>query len=167
MTVNGENIVDATIEPVIQKTKRDTHTSGMAGEFFVMSQLYRLGLAPALTLGNSKGVDILVKASETRVLIIEVKTIKGGGKWPVGRPDEDFSIQTNKLHVLLLYKRFHDLSVPPAAYIVPTPDLSTMVQGWHEGRVALFESHHRAALNAKYLDRWDLIAKEVTEASAP
>jgi len=159
--------MDASVEPIIQKAKRDTHTSGMAGEFFVMSQLYRLGLAPALTLGNSKGVDILVKASETRVLIIEVKTIKGGGKWPVGRPDEDFSLQTNKFHILLLYKKFHDLGAAPDAYIVPTPHLSSMVQGWHEGRVAVFESHHRATLTTNYHNKWDLITKEVTDAAAP
>jgi hypothetical protein len=34
----------------------------MAGEFFVLAQLCLRGFTPALTFGNAKKVDILVKA---------------------------------------------------------------------------------------------------------
>ncbi|MCP9786006.1 hypothetical protein [Cyanobium sp. N5-Cardenillas] len=48
---------------------------GIAGEFYVLHMLARLGYSPALTLGNTKGVDILVTCPSTsRVSRVEVKT---------------------------------------------------------------------------------------------
>lgn len=42
--------------------RRSTNITGMASEFYVMSVLYRLGYNPALTVGNAKSIDILVKS---------------------------------------------------------------------------------------------------------
>jgi hypothetical protein len=41
--------------------RKSTHETGMAGEFFVMEQLFRLHHEPALTLGNAKNIDIIVR----------------------------------------------------------------------------------------------------------
>jgi len=61
----------------------DGHATGMAGEFFVMEQLFRRGHLPALTLGNAKTVDIFVKTTNGTYQV-SVKSIRGGGKWGVG-----------------------------------------------------------------------------------
>ena len=37
-----------------------TNNTNLAGEFYAMHLLYRRGLEPVLTLGNTKGVDILL-----------------------------------------------------------------------------------------------------------
>ncbi len=141
--------------------KRDTYSSGMAGEFFVMSQLFRLGISPALTLGNSKGIDILLKASDDQILMLEVKTIKGGGKWPVGRTGEIFSTQVNKFHILLHYKNFAELDQLPEVFVIPTPDLEGLKDQWHPGTVAVFQRAHMATLNNVYKDRWDRLQKKI------
>jgi len=51
------------------------HT-GLAGEFYVLAQLnLRPGLTAALTLGNSKGIDIIVSNENSgRKYLVEVKT---------------------------------------------------------------------------------------------
>lgn len=63
----------------MKSVRRSTHDSAMAGEFFVMEALYRLGHQPALTLGNAKSVDILVRNKRGRLIEVSVKTVRGGG----------------------------------------------------------------------------------------
>ena len=55
--------------------KNDKARVSLAGEFAVLSQLYLRGKNPGMTLGHTKGVDILISDSETgKMLKIEVKT---------------------------------------------------------------------------------------------
>ncbi|MBI5554217.1 MAG: hypothetical protein HY917_05790, partial [Candidatus Diapherotrites archaeon] len=57
------------------KERQHTQQSNLAGEFAVLSQLAIRGLVGTLTLGNTKGVDILVLNSETNKMFkLEVKT---------------------------------------------------------------------------------------------
>jgi len=52
-----------------------TNNTNLAGEFYAMHRLYRSGLEPALTLGNTKGVDILLyNPINEKQFKIEVKT---------------------------------------------------------------------------------------------
>lgn len=52
-----------------------TNNTSLAGEFYAMHILFRIGLVPALTLGNTKGVDILVFNPKTgKQVKVEVKT---------------------------------------------------------------------------------------------
>lgn len=52
---------------------------GLAGEFYVLAQLAQRGLVAALTLANTKGVDILVSNPElNRLFKVEVKTTDRG-----------------------------------------------------------------------------------------
>ena len=60
----------------------NSNSISLAGEFAVLSQLLLRGYDANVTLGNTKGVDILVSDSESgRMLRVEVKTrghLKGG-----------------------------------------------------------------------------------------
>lgn len=52
-----------------------TNHTNLAGEFYAMHLLYRHELEPALTLGNTKGVDILLyNPKNEKQFKIEVKT---------------------------------------------------------------------------------------------
>jgi len=46
----------------------------MAGEFYVLAQLFARGFMAALTYGNAKSLDIFVAAKSGRVFKLEVKT---------------------------------------------------------------------------------------------
>ena len=51
----------------------DNTQIGLTGEFYVLAQLMQHGLVATLTLGNTKGVDILVSDSElNRLYKVEV-----------------------------------------------------------------------------------------------
>ena len=95
------------------------HSTGMAGEFYVMESLYRLGHEPALTLGNAKSIDILTRSPKGNHYEISVKAIHGGGKWGIGKKDEDYSNRKNLVFVLLHYKQFKDLSELPIVRVIP------------------------------------------------
>lgn len=55
----------------------DKSQIGLAGEFYTLGQLTHRGYAATLTLGNTKGVDILVTNQEVNKLYkVEVKTTR-------------------------------------------------------------------------------------------
>ena len=57
----------------------DTNQTALAGEFFVLAQLSMRGYIGTLTLGHTKGVDILVFSQNSGKLFqLEVKTTKKG-----------------------------------------------------------------------------------------
>ncbi len=85
----------------------DTNSVALAGEFEVLSQLALRGLNASMTLGHTKGVDILVSDPKTkRMCRVEVKTKyhdsdKEGhnskifgyviGQWMMSKKDENVS----------------------------------------------------------------------------
>src|SRR5271155_3491563 len=118
--------------------RRDGHATGMAGEFFVMEKLFRLGHMPALTLGHSKMIDILVNTSAGDVCKVSVKAICGGEKWGVGT--YDYSKSRDLFFVLLLYKAFEQVETQPVAYIVPARKVERLKRQWFD-QYAVYLSH--------------------------
>lgn len=55
-------------------TRYDTN---LAAEFYVLSCLHRIGLTANLTLGNKKGVDIVVARDAGDAVTVEVKESRG------------------------------------------------------------------------------------------
>lgn len=107
------------------------NSTAMAGEFHVMSLLYRLGHEPALTLGNAKSVDILTVSPEKNTYRVSVKSVCAGGKWPIG--SEDYSEYNNLVFVLLIYKSFQALNTVPSVWVIPAPRAETMKKPWLQG----------------------------------
>jgi len=117
------------------------HLTAMAGEFHVMESLFRLGYEPALTLGRAKSIDILVKTSGEQLYEISVKSIRGGGKWGVGK--EDYSGKKWMIFVFLHYKSFSDLDKPPEVWVIPAQDVERLKRGWHPGTSAVYCSNEK------------------------
>ncbi len=71
------------------------YDTNLAAEFYVLSCLHRLGLTANLTLGNKKGVDIVVLRDAGDAVTVEVKGIAKKYDWPAGNlvtehPDNHF-----------------------------------------------------------------------------
>jgi hypothetical protein len=57
------------------KSRKDKVLTGLAGEYYVLAQLAERGFTAALTLGNSKNVDIIVTSPNgKKITRLEVKT---------------------------------------------------------------------------------------------
>ena len=132
--------------------RKSGHATGMAGEFFVMERLFRLGYQPALTLGNAKSIDILVQTG-SGPKVISVKATRGGGKWPVSLasdPDPEHLV-----YVFLLYRHFDDVTTDPEVWVMPAPDVEDRKRQWFD-RSAIYYSHRQQAPAdlADFKDAW-------------
>lgn len=58
------------------KVTLDRYSAAMAGEFFVLAQLFLRGYDAALTYGHAKSVDILLYTKSERTYRLEVKTTR-------------------------------------------------------------------------------------------
>ncbi len=138
--------------------RRSTHESGMAGEFFVMEALYRLGYEPALTLGNAKTIDILAQRKTGDTIRISVKTIRGGGKWGVGV--EDLSRRENLFFVFLFYRDFTNVTTRPEVFVIPASYVEKMKKDWFKPSFAVYFSNEEQRQKlAPYKEAWDLLEK--------
>ena len=112
--------------------------TGMAGEFFVMERLFRLGHQPALTMGNAMAIDILVQGKSRTLYEVSVKAVCGGGKWGASKTNEA-SAET-RIYVLLEYTKFEDPKTTPKVYFIPAPKVQRMKHRWHEGKGFYYSS---------------------------
>lgn len=96
------------------------YNTNLASEFFVMSMLYRKGIDAYLTLGNKKGVDILIRREDGTSLHLEVKGVnKKTDDWPLS--SGELSEDPNLYFILISYESaIGDLKIQPRVWIVPS-----------------------------------------------
>jgi hypothetical protein len=133
-------------------TRRDGHATGMAGEFFVMEKLFRLGHEPALTLGNAKSIDVLVRRSDGTLREVSVKAIRGGGKWGVASEDE--SAAKTRVYVLLLYRDFDNPKADVDVFVIPARDVQRLKEPWFKGHAIYCSNAVSRDAIEKYRDAW-------------
>lgn len=118
----------------------DKAQTGMAGEFHVLAQLTQRGLVASLTLGNTKGVDILVSNPEfDRLLRVEVKTtdappraetlfgVEKSFSWPMSEKHEHIS--DPRLFYCLVH--LEGIGQMPRFFIVPSEYVAVYVREQH------------------------------------
>lgn len=136
--------------------RKSGHATGMAGEFFTMERLFRLGHEPALTLGNAKSIDIIVRTKSGNLTTVSVKSVRGGGKWPVGT--ENYSRRKDLVFVFLLYRHFDNPKEDPCVWVMPAPDVERQKRRWLVGSAVYYQHKELAAPKlAKFRDAWEHI----------
>jgi hypothetical protein len=117
-----------------------TNNINLAGEFFAMHALFRHGYVPALTLGNTKGVDILLyNPDNERQFKVEVKTSSvkrnepnfGGENigWRMGRKHEEITLE-NLIYCFVYIAT--DISEQPRIFFVPSTEVARYVYWEHD-----------------------------------
>lgn len=134
-------------------TRYDTN---LASEFYVLSCLHRLGLTANLTLGNKKGVDIVVVRDTGAAVTVEVK---GGAKkydWPASNLETEHP----ERHFVVLVSfegRIDDPEMPPPrVWVLPFPHVERFMSSYKTRT-----NVSRAAINAEgdeFENAWGLIA---------
>lgn len=117
------------------------HTQiGLTGEFYVLAQLMQRGHVATLTLGNTKGVDILVSNPElNRLFKVEVKTTERGPTrepqfsdepcygWPMGVKHERI-VDDNLFYCFVVLRGTEHL---PRFFVVPSVYVALYVREQH------------------------------------
>ena len=131
------------------------HTN-LAAEFYVLSCLHRIGLDAHLTLGNRKGVDIVVLRDDGDAVTVEVKGLAGKYEWPAGnlesqRPDKHYVV------LISFEGQIDELAMPPPrAWVVPFTDMDRFVRHYRTRTNVSRSKILRAG--TEYENAWRLIA---------
>ena len=107
---------------VTSKSDQRGYATNLASEFYVLAALYRLGLSANLTLGNKKGVDIVVACGPGRAITIEVKAVAGKNDWLVGK----LGVEPREHHFVVLVSfeaLFDDPDQLPRVWVFRHDDL--------------------------------------------
>ena len=133
------------------------YDTNLASEFYVLSCLHRIGLTANLTLGNKKGVDIVVVRRAGDAVTVEVKAGAKKNDWPVNtlsspHPERHFI-------VLVSYEgRIDDHSMPaPRTWVIPFIEISSFVRNYAAGRMNTVSRSDILKRGGAYENAWGLI----------
>jgi len=124
--------------------------AGVAGEYFVAAELSRRGLIASISLGNTRGIDILATNAEaSRSITIQCKTSQVARKvWVLNEKSEDFVSATH----LYVFVALGGVSERPTYHIASSHDVVisrlTMYpeQMIHNGTFSLIDTGERKFL---------------------
>jgi hypothetical protein len=129
--------------------------TNLASEFYVASQLFRLGYVVTITLGHTKEIDLIVAHPDGRTITIDVKGLKNTTNWPL----KPILKSKNHFYVLVSYRnKFGNLQSPPDVFIIPSLEVENMLTPW-TGRPDVKCVGYRKIKNSKYKDGWHLLFK--------
>jgi len=138
-------------------SKYDTN---LASEFYVLSCLHRLGVTANLTLGNKKGVDVVVVRESGDAITVEVKGLAGKYEWPVN----NLVSQTPRIperHFVALVSfegRIDDRTMPPPrVWIIPFPDLAQFTREYPTSKRVNVSRAEVLSSGMPYENAWHLV----------
>jgi len=137
--------------------RNKTQNSNLASEFYVASQLFRMGYVVTITLGHTKEIDLIVVHPNGRTITIDVKGLKNTTNWPVSPKLE----KEDHFFVLVSYlNKFADLNIHPDVFVVPSLEIKSLLTPWSgKAHVKQKGVRYRDAKNSKYKDAWELLFK--------
>ena len=125
----------------------------LTSEYFVASQLLRLGYVVTITLGQTKEIDLLVANPDGRTRTIDVKGLKDTTNWPLKpklRREEHFFVLVN-------YRgKLTDPSFMPEVFVVPSLEIETLLSPW-SGKPEVTCVEYRKIKGSRYQCAWDLL----------
>ena len=96
------------------------YNTNLASEYLMMSLLNRVGKEAYLSLGNKKGVDIIVKTQKGSICIVEVKGVDKRNDWIIGNHGKMPS-SPNLLYALVCFHgKINDLNAVADFWMIPS-----------------------------------------------
>jgi predicted AAA+ superfamily ATPase len=132
---------------------RIAQNTNLAAEFFVASQLFRLGYNVTITLGHTKEIDIIVANQDGRTVTVDVKGLKNKTNWPV-KPK---LISRNHFYVLVSYlNRFTDVQTQPEVFVIPSARIKRLLRFW-TGNPNVSAVTYKRAAQSGFKNAWHLL----------
>jgi len=127
----------------LSQQRRPSHYVALAGEFFVLGELSLRRLDGTLTLGHTKGIDIVVLNPHTgRTFKVEVKTTEGEARGSKLFGEHYSWLMTERhahihdqhlVYAFVLLNREPEGSVRPRMFLVPAKDVAAYIT-WNQKR---------------------------------
>ena len=141
-----------------KKERANTFDTGVAAEYFVLSQIYRLGLEAYISQGNKKAIDIRVIQENGNPISVDVKAVRRYSSLVVN------NVKTKENHFIafVIYNnKFEDVLTQPEVYIVPSLEVPSITQHFKEEKRIM-----KGSLK-KYLNNWGSLRTNKTLQSTP
>ena len=138
------------------QVKTTRYNTNLAGEFWVLAALNRLGIEAQLTLGNKKSVDILVIQNST-IYTLDVKALADRYDWPA----DNIRVLDNPNHVYVFLTfdgKIGDPQTNPSVWIIPSDRLRPFIK-----RFATRSVVSRSLLmnnGGEYRDNWKYLTEQ-------
>ena len=131
-----------------EKVRANTFNTGVAAEYFILSQLYRLGFEAYISQGNKKAIDIRVIKNDNTPISIDVKAVRGYSSLVVN----NVKVMENHFIIFVIYNdKFEDVSTIPDIFIVPSIDVPSITSHFKEEKRVL-----KGTLK-QYKDNWNIL----------
>ena len=137
------------------KVKVTPYNTNLAGEFWVLSALNRLGIEAQLTLGNKKSVDILV-IQNSIIYTVDVKALADRYDWPA----DNIKVLNNPNHVYVFLTfdgKISDPQINPSVWIIPSDKIQPFMKQYATRSVV--SRSLVMGSGRKYRDSWDYLMK--------
>ena len=129
--------------------------TNLASEFYVASQLFRLGYTVTLTLGYTKEIDLIVANPDGRICTIDVKGLKNTTNWPL-KPK---LVNKDHFFVLVSYRnKFPVVKESPDIFVIPSQQLRQVLSKW-AGKPDVTCVGYKDVKNSRFKDAWHLLFK--------
>ena len=132
------------------------YDTNLASEFYVLSCLHRIGLTANLTLGNKKGVDIVVARQAGDAVTVEVKGTAKKYDWVVN----NLSSHNPDRHFIVLVSFENRIAIrempAPRVWVVPLPE----IEPFRRTYAGQMKTVSRAAMlksGDRYENAWELL----------
>jgi len=125
-----------------------SYNTGIAAEYFIISQLYRQNIEAHITIGNKKTIDIRIITSEGKALSLDVKAVRSYSSLIINNVEK----KENHYIAFVIYNdKFEKIDTLPDVFIINSMDIEKYATYFKkEARV-----YKRSILNEK--DKWDLL----------
>jgi hypothetical protein len=135
--------------------KQNSQNTNLAAEFYIASQLFRLGYIVTITLGHTKEIDLIVAHPDGRTCTIDVKGLKNTTNWPLNLKLK----KKDHFFVLVSYlNKFDQIEVSPDVFVVPSLYVDNLLTKW-TGRPEVTCIGYGKLKNSKFRNAWHLLFK--------
>jgi hypothetical protein len=133
------------------------YNTNLASEYYVLSMLYRQGFDAYITLGNKKGIDIILNLNDEKQLTIDVKGLQGTTLFPLDNVDDQADKPNHFVVFLSFLNKMSDPLVLPEIYVLPHNDLKELMyhnpKGNRKGiNLSMLRSREEA-----YRNNWEIL----------
>ncbi len=95
------------------------YNTNLASEYYVLATLYRLGFDAYITLGNKKGIDIILNLNDEKQITIDVKGLRGTTLFPLDNVDDSLNKPNHFVVLLSFLNKMNDPMQVPEIYVLP------------------------------------------------
>lgn len=131
------------------------YNTNLASEYYVLAALYRQGFDAYITLGNKKGIDIILNLNDEKQITIDVKGLQGKTLFPLDNVNEEIKKANHFIVFLSFLGKMSNLLELPEIYVVPHNSIKEIMYHSPGGSRKGMNLYTLRNNGEKYLNNWE------------